>query len=340
MKKILLLSIVIAMSLFSYAQELETKKKELTQANASLTAAQAKVDAIQAQVAALTPPVIWTKGQSVGVSISSLGLTNWVAGGVSSNAISTFGNVFRNYKKNKIEWVNNLDMSYGFIQNDGENIRKNDDRIDLLSKIGYGLSKKLNVSALVNFKTQFAPGYDFAIDSIDDEDRQAISKFLAPATLLASLGLDYKVNKNLSLYLSPATGKFTVVQDDSIAAARTYIPGDKDDNGDFYYNQNFRPELGFFFNATFNSKLTDRVGIKSTLDLFNNITDANKDNRLNTDVDWITDVTAKLTKHLDARIYTNLKYDHNQVLATETALGNGPQVQFQRLFGLGFNYKF
>ena len=104
MKKILLLSIVIAMSLFSYAQELETKKKELTQANASLTAAQAKVDTIQAQVAALTPPVIWTKGQSVGVSISSLGLTNWVAGGVSSNAISTFGNVFRNYKKNKIQY--------------------------------------------------------------------------------------------------------------------------------------------------------------------------------------------------------------------------------------------
>jgi hypothetical protein len=340
MKKTLLFTMVIAMSIFSYAQDLETKKKELAEAKEFLTAAQAKVDAIKAQVAALKPPVIWTKGQSTGVSFSSLGLTNWVAGGVSSNAISTFGNVFRNYKKDKIEWVNNLDMSYGFIQNDGENIRKNDDRIDLLSKVGYGISKKMNVSALINFKTQFAPGYDFTIDSIADEDRQAISKFLAPATLVASLGLDYKANKNLSIYLSPATSKFTIVQDDSIATARTYIPGDKNDNGDFYYNQNFRPELGFFFNATFNTKLTDRVGVKSTLDLFNNITDANKDNRLNTDVDWITDITAKITKHLDARIYTNLKYDHNQVLATETALGNGPQVQFQRLFGLGFNYKF
>ena len=110
---------VIATSIFSYAQDLETKKKELAEAKEFLTAAQAKVDAIKAQVAALTPPVIWTKGQSVGVSFSSLGLTNWVAGGVSSNAISTFGNVFRNYKKDKIEWVNNLDMSYGFIQNDG-----------------------------------------------------------------------------------------------------------------------------------------------------------------------------------------------------------------------------
>ena len=58
MKKTLLFTMVIAMSIFSYAQDLETKKKELAEAKEFLTAAQAKVDAIKAQVAALKPPVI------------------------------------------------------------------------------------------------------------------------------------------------------------------------------------------------------------------------------------------------------------------------------------------
>ncbi|MGB0851429.1 MAG: hypothetical protein ACPGTP_09280, partial [Bacteroidia bacterium] len=139
---------------------------------------------------------------------------------------------------------------------------------------------------------------------------------------------------------SPATGKFTIVNNDSIAAARSYIPGDKDENGDFYYKENFRPEFGAFFKASLNKDLGKRVNLKSTLDLFNNLTDANKDNRLNTDVDWITDVNMKLTKFLSAKVFTNIKYDHNQIDAIEAELGRGPKMQVQRLLGLGFLYKF
>ncbi|MGB1037184.1 MAG: DUF3078 domain-containing protein [Bacteroidia bacterium] len=332
--------ILFSLSIQAQNSDLDSKKKELAAAEASLKEAAEKVKTLKAKVAELTPVEKWKKGGFTGLNFNSLGLTNWVAGGVSSNSITAYGNLFRNYKHDKLEWINNLDVAYGFIQNEGAELRKNDDRIDLLTKAGYGISKKINYSALVNFKSQFAPGYDFSDESIADEDRKEISNFLAPATILASTGFDFKVTDYLSLYLSPATGKFTIVNNDSIAAARSYIPGDKDENGDFYYKENFRPEFGAFFKASLNKDLGKRVNLKSTLDLFNNLTDANKDNRLNTDVDWITDVNMKLTKFLSAKVFTNIKYDHNQIDAIEAELGRGPKMQVQRLLGLGFLYKF
>lgn len=340
MKKTLTLLLVCA-AFFATAQtELEQAKTALLQAQAKLKAEQALVDAAKAKVESLKPVVLWKKGQSLGVSFTSLGLTNWVAGGVNSNAVTAFGNIFRNYKKDNVSWDNNLDLAYGLIQNAGEEIRKNDDRIDLLSKFGLGLSPKLSYSSLVNFRSQFAPGFNFAEDADSAGNRPVISRFLAPATIVASTGFDYKLTDFLSIYLSPATGKFTIVNDDDIAAARTYIPNDLDENGDPYYSANFRPEFGAFFKATLDKDLTKKINIKSTLDLFNNLTDANKDNRLNTDVDWIVDLNMQLTSFLNARIFTYTKYDHNQVLAAETAEGKGPAVQLQRMLGIGFNYKF
>ena len=341
MKKTLFLLAIICTvsSAFAQVPTLDSKKKELADAEAALAATKAKIDAVNAEIVALTPPVIWKKGQSVGISFSSLGLTNWVEGGVSSNALTTFGNVFRNYKKDKVEWVNNLDMVYGFVQNEGDDIQKNSDRIDLLSKFGYAMGPKLNYSTLLNFRSQFAPGFDFSQVPDANGNRTEISKFLAPATVIASTGFDYKVTDFLSLYISPATGKFTIVTDDSIAAARTYIPSDRDENGTLFYSENFRPEFGALFKATLKKDLTDIIAIRSTLDLFNNLTDANKANRRNTDVDWATDINMKLTKFLDAKLFTYVKYDHNQVLEADALLNKGPSTQFQRLIGLGFNYK-
>jgi len=340
-KLILLLSLFLFNSaIFAQDNALEVKSQELAETQVALEALKAKVDSLKTEVNALTPRKIWSKGGYTGVNFSSLGLTNWVAGGVSSNSITVFGNIFRNYKQRKIEWVNNLDVAYGFIQNDGAALRKNDDRIDLLSKAGYALAPKVNFSGLANFKSQFAPGFQFNDETISDNERVAISKFMSPATLVTSAGFDFKITKHLAIYVSPATGKFTFVMNDSIAAARTYIPDDKDDNGNYYYAEHFRPEFGAYLKATLKKDLTEKIYVKSTLDLFNNLTDANKKNRLNTDIDWITDFNMKLTKYLTAKVFANVKYDHNQVMPSDALLNKGPKAQFQRLIGLGFMYKF
>ncbi len=346
MKKLSLLFILFGCTLIATAQDnsLETKKKELEAAKTELEAAKAKVNGLKADVASLTPPIIWKKGGFSAVNFNSLGLSNWAAGGVNSNSINLLGNVFANYKKDKVEWVNNLDLAYGLVQNVGEGIRKNEDKIDLLTKVGVRATKKLNYAALFNFKSQFDKGYDFSNPAIDDDDRPVISKFLAPAFILASIGMDYKATDYLSLYVSPATGKFTIVNDDSIAAKNIYIPATVDDAGVQFYTNNFRAEFGALVSATFNKDLTQKINLKSTLNLFNNYTDKNAANRENVDVNWETMLNMKLTDYIGVSLFTHVIHDNDIAVAiydeNDIQIGAGPRTQFKRLLGVGFSYKF
>jgi hypothetical protein len=333
-----------------FAQTLEEAKTDLAKAETALATQEAAVRAARANVAALTPPVHWEKGGFAALNFNSLGLTNWAAGGISSNSVNILGNIHRNYKKDKVEWLNNLDMAYGLIQNKGETLRKNEDNIDFLTKGNYGITKKLSYSVLLNFKSQFAPGFDFTDSNLSDDDRPEISKFFAPAYLTTSVGLNYNVTDNFSIYLSPATGRFTFVTDDSIAAQNIYIPAALDDAGNSFYEPNFRAEFGALFNAQFAKDLTKKINLTSTLNLFNNFTDVNKDNRMNVDVNWETMINMKLTNYLGASLYTNLIHDNDIAVSLfdgETPKldsdGNqltGPRTQFKRLLGLGVQYKF
>lgn len=346
-----LTTLMICVAFFANAQtELDLAKKSFNTAKESLAAQQALVDAAAARVTALTPPLLWDKGGFGALNFNSLGLTNWAAGGVSSNSISALGNIHRNYKKDKLEWINNLDLAYGLIQNKGQDIRKNEDRINLLSKGNYGITEKLSYSALVNFRSQFAPGFDFTNETIADADRKEISRFLAPAYITASLGFNYNFTGYFSVFLSPATGKFTVVSDDTIAAQNIYIPAKLNAEGQQFYNDNYRAEFGALMNLRFDKDLTKKINLVSTLNLFNNFTDVNTANRVNIDINWETIVNMKLTDYIGVSLSTTVIHDNdiavplfegsNPILDGEGNPVTGPRTQFKRLIGIGFSYKF
>ena len=350
MKKLFSLIILCLFAFTSFSQEtaIDLKKKELAAAQAELDAAKAKIAGLKADITALTPPVYWKKGGFTSLNFNTLGLTNWAAGGLASNSVTAMGNAYANYKKDKIEWVNNLDLAYGLIQNKGETFRKNEDKIDFLTKYGRRATDKLNYTALGNFKSQFAPGFDF---SNPDPNRPVISRFLAPAFILTSIGMDYKVTDYLSIYASPATGKFTIVGDDSIANANIYIPSTEDATGAQYYSNNFRAEFGALLNAVLTKDLGKKTSLRSTLNLFNNFTDKNVDNRKNIDVDWQTMLNMKLTEYIGASLFTHVIYDNdisvplydgndNPILNAAGLPDEGPRTQFKRLLGVGFSYKF
>ena len=330
-------------NVFSQNNELQLKKQEVENAKSSLTDAQKRVKTIEQEIAQLTPPVYWQKGGFGALNFNSLGLTNWAAGGVSANSVTAIGNIYRNYKKGKVEWRNNLDLAYGLIKNEGETLRKNEDKIDFLTKGNYGITDKLSYSSLLNFKSQFAPGFDFSYPTKDDTDRDEISKFLAPAYLTTSIGLNYNFTDYFSVYISPATGKFTFVNDDSIAAQNIYIPATLNDNGVQFYNDRYRAEFGALFNAQFKKDLTKKINLTSTLNLFNNFTDVNTANRENIDVNWETMINMKLTEYIGVSFYTNLIHDNDVAVPLyegNTIVGYGPRTQFKRLLGVGFSYKF
>jgi hypothetical protein len=242
-------------------------------------------------------------------------LSNWAAGG--ENALSTTAllNLFANYKKDKFVWDNSLDLGYGFMKSEGKKLRKNEDKIDLLSKLGYQAVKNLYYTVLFNYKTQFAEGFNYPNDSV------VISKFNAPAYISISLGLDYKPNDYLSIYLSPAAGKFTIVADQTLSDLGLYgvEPGKK-----------VRSEFGASLNVKFQKDVLPYMNILSKLVLFDNYTDKEKSNRANIDVNWEVMVNIKAGKFLTTSIFTNLIYDHNVIKKT----------QFKEVLGVGLSYKF
>ena len=134
---------------------------------------------------------LWRTGGLFSLNLAQGSLSNWSAGGDDfSLSINSFLNVFAFYKKDKYSWDNTLDMNFGYLKTTSLGGRKNDDRIDLLSKYGYAFKPKLSLSGLFNFRTQMANGYNYA-----NNTKTLTSAFLSPAYVLISIGLDYKPSK-------------------------------------------------------------------------------------------------------------------------------------------------
>jgi hypothetical protein len=290
----------------------------------------------------------WKKGGFTSANINQVSLSNWAAGGDNSFSITLLGNGFANYKKGKSTWDNSIDMGYGLIRNGGvEKFRKNEDKIDFVSKFGHQVNKKGHwfYSALVNFKSQFAPGFNYPNDSI------AISRFLAPGFLMVALGMDYKPVDYISIFMSPATGKFTFVMDQKLADAGAFgvqaavfdpITGALVTKG-----QTFRPEFGAYISANFQKDVMKNINLRTKLDLFNNYTDKNKPNRKNIDVNWEMMISMKVNKYIGVSLFSHLIYDDDinipvfsNINGVQTQTGFGPRLQFKQVSGVGFSYKF
>ncbi len=85
-----------------------------------------------------TIPKNWRAGGIFSLNLAQGSLSNWAAGGDKfSLSINTFINVYVFYKKNKHSWDNTFDFYLGYVKTTSLGTRKNDDRIDFLSKYSY-----------------------------------------------------------------------------------------------------------------------------------------------------------------------------------------------------------
>jgi hypothetical protein len=262
----------------------------------------------------------WQKGGMASITFSQTSLTNWSGGG--DNAVSTNAllDLFANFNKGKNSWENIMKLEYGLVKQGDEGVRKSIDKIDFTTKYGYKNGGHWYYSALFDFKTQFAKGYNYS--STDGEPDVKVSNLLAPAYMTLSLGMDYKPNEIFSAYLSPLTSKMTIVNDDDLSDAGAFgvDAGDK-----------FRGEFGAFTKMTFKKDVMKNVSLKSTLDLFTNYSDSFG----NIDVLWDVMVNMKVNDYLTATINTTLVYDDD--IDYE---GKGPKIQFKEIVGIGLAYKF
>jgi hypothetical protein len=276
----------------------------------------------------------WKTGGVININLAQTSLTNWAAGGQNSLSINSLFSGFANYKAGKSAWDNSLDLGYGLLKQGNEDFRKTDDKIDFLSKYGREAFKNFYYAALLNFKTQFSPGYNYP------DATNKISDFFSPAYLLLALGLDYKPNAYFSVFLAPLSGKFTFVIDQTLSNLGAFgvKPGEKS-----------RSELGGYLRAIysrndFKSELLKNVTFTTKIDLFSNYTEKPQ----NIDVNWEVLIAMKVNKFLSVNFNTQLIYDDNIQIPVDKN-GNGTleagesvrsKVQFKEILGVGLSYKF
>src|SRR6202158_5860280 len=83
----------------------------------------------------------WKTGGLFNLNFGQGSQSNWAAGGDDfSLSIASYLGFYAIYKKDRYSWDNTIDFNYGLINTTSLGTRKNDDRIDILSKVGYSLT--------------------------------------------------------------------------------------------------------------------------------------------------------------------------------------------------------
>ncbi len=308
MKKLLLILLIIY-SISSFAQD-EKVKKLKSESEKNIT--KDPNDTI---------PKIWKTGGLLSINLAQGSLSNWAAGGEDfSLALNSLISLYAFYKKERHSWDNTFDFNLGYVKTTSLGSRKNDDRFDLLSKYGYALKPKLNLAGLFNLRSQFFKGYTYS-----DNVKTFSSDFMAPGYILLGVGLDHKPNKDLSIFISPATARWVIVRDTALANKGAYgvTPGKKSNL-----------EFGAFATINYMKEFNKVLSYKGRLDLFSNY----RHNPQNIDLYMTNALTAKISKVLSATWGLDLIYDDDVKLFG--ANKNAPALQVKSLVGIGLLVKF
>ena len=269
------------------------------------------------------PP--WTLKGNGSVGFTQTSLSNWAKGGESALAALIISKYTANYSKPKVKWENSAEFRYGVSKSKSRGLEKNDDKIELQSRFGLSAFKKWFYSAESNFRTQIANGYVFP-DKVNP-----ISAFMAPGFLTFSLGLDYKPNKDFSLFLSPLTSKTTYIRDTVLIKPSKFglVPGTKK-----------LMEPGLIIKANWHKKLSENINYDTKGEFFNNYMYPFHKMAF----EWEQVLLMEVNRFINVRIMTQMIYDYNTKFpiydGAGKVTGQKPKLQFEELFTIGFAYKF
>lgn len=281
----------------------------------------------------------WRRGGTGTLNFSQVSMSNWAAGGQSSLSLLGLANAYLHYRGPQHTFDMSGDLVYGLLKPGKARMRKNDDRLELNARYGRQFTDKLSYTAQMNVKTQLTPTK--SLEKLDS----LLSRFFSPAYVLASLGIEYKPSNDFSLFLSPATGKFTIVANQTLADAGAFgVQGARRDTAGVRVRgtgERFREELGAYLNARYRRGLGQNIVYQTRLELFSNYFH----NPQNIDVNWENAINFKVNKLISANITTNLVYDDDILVPidrNEDGIPDdrGRRIQFKEALGIGLMYKF
>lgn len=281
----------------------------------------------------------WTKSNVIGLDVNQVAFLNWSVGGNNSVAGLAKGAFIRKYTKGNLNWNNELILKYGLNSQEGQEMRKTDDQIQMNSTFGYRTDTISNwyYSAKFTFNSQFANGY--AYPNTDTE----ISGPFAPAYIFLGVGTEY-IRKDLGLnaYFSPLTNKTTLVLNQMLADKGAFgvdraiydVDGNKLRDG-----KKSRTEIGMLITNQIKRPIAKNINMDHRISFYSDY--LNKFG--NIDVDWQLSLDMTVNEYVKANIGTHLIYD-DDIKATEERDGGvvtvGPKIQLKQILGLGLSYTF
>ena len=347
MKKVIITLAAALVAFGAYAQDAQQAAAEAAKA----------IDAAQNAEVKVEKPNYWTSSLKTNVSLGQTSLTNWAAGGDNTVSLAAFIDANANYKKNEMFWNNRLQLDYGFLYASSKPIiQKNTDRIYLESKWGYKTEamKNFYFSANYDFKSQFAPGYEYKTPSVEGlenlpmkdkvqawmDARKPLSGILSPAYTNLALGIDWAPAKWLSVNFAPLTGGFVIVED--VRFRQSYsMPLRKEWEGitegvptDGSQLRSARFEFGAQLKVDAKVNVNDNFSYSTQVVLFSNYLDKPQNMRVNWDnrIDW------KLAKYFSFTVTTNLIYDDKVMIFSEKDGKTHQRIQFKESVAFGFTY--
>jgi hypothetical protein len=163
----------------------------------------------------------WLKGAVISLSATQISNSDWLAAGGDNFSLTAAAslNAFASKRWNRITWDNNLDANYGIVNTTTLGVRKVNDAVNYITKLGYEPKKWKNFkySLLGQFRSQFTNGYDYAYFGTTTKRRN--SGFMAPAYVVLAPGIDWTPEPWLSVFASPAATRWTIVTNDPYSYA-------------------------------------------------------------------------------------------------------------------------
>ncbi|MDO5509058.1 MAG: DUF3078 domain-containing protein [Weeksellaceae bacterium] len=304
MKKLLLLCLLSAGTLYAQLNQVQTN-----------------VD----QVSVQRPDTLqgWRTSGTLTFLFNQSSFSNWVAGGVNNYGGNIGVNYNINYDAGPNSWDNRIMIGYGMAKNEGQELRKTDDRFEINSLYGRTASGNWSYSFFGNLRTQLTNGYLY---DNDQGQNYPISGFFKPGYLTFGPGMMWRRNDNLKINLAPLTSKITMLSGEVFTyddATQQFISSNQVRTFGVDPGQSMRYELGFFAQGYAKFNLMQNVSVENILSLYSNYLDRPQ----NIDIDHTLNIVMPINRYLSTNLTLQSVYDHDAI----------NRLQFRQLFGLGLN---
>ncbi len=382
MRKIFLITLTLFFGgLLTFAQDSEIQLKEDIRKLDDQISLLTKERAAKNDALGALSILGWKKGGLSTINFSNFSYNDAftaVSGAKNAATIDANLNLFANYGADKYIWENRGTFALGYqslgldIPDNADDLltnwKKNIDRLELFSKIGYKFSEKVRLSLYANFLTQFSQTRAIdpvelrrPIDGVADSlvhtfvPGQKVSNIFAPAYLEIGPGIDWAPNDIFTVFFSPAALKLTFLGDSDLQKVN-------DDHNLSLFGvepgETSRMELGAKLSIGAQTSigtgglLSNDISIVSVFNAYANYLGATKDLRTeeiddevsfgeNIDIDWTTTFGTSLGKYVLATLDLVVRRDMDQTMpyASPEQLDD-KHWQVSNLLKIGLAYQF